>query len=153
MNTRKAGDFALKDIRDLTGYVVIVTGGEHSVQREGLFPNQQPSGNQGVGFATTFHLAKHHARVYLAARSEAKARRAIEDMRRMHSGVDVRFLPLDLQDMNSVKAAATLFLQQESRLDILIHNAAVSAPKVICSHSNGFSLDHGSSFRAYEGRL
>lgn len=40
--------------------------------------------------------------------------------------LDLRFLQLDLQNLNSVKAAAVAFKQKEQRLDILINNAGVS---------------------------
>jgi NAD(P)-dependent dehydrogenase (short-subunit alcohol dehydrogenase family) len=46
-------------------------------------------------------------------------------MQRTQPSLDVRFLKLDLQDLQSVKATATEFLQKESQLDILINNAGV----------------------------
>lgn len=39
--------------------------------------------------------------------------------------LDLHFLQLDLQDLASVKAAATQFTKTENRLDILINNAGV----------------------------
>ena len=82
-------------------------------------------GNAGVGLETTRQLALHGARVYIASRSEARVNEAISKMRQFKSTVDVRFLKLDLQDLQSVKAAVTEFMQKESRLDILINNAGV----------------------------
>lgn len=70
-------------------------------------------------------MAKRRARVYLAARSEIRAKQAIEEMKKVDSSVDVRFLLLDLQSMASVKEAVKEFRRQETQLDILIHNAGV----------------------------
>jgi NAD(P)-dependent dehydrogenase (short-subunit alcohol dehydrogenase family) len=39
--------------------------------------------------------------------------------------LDLRFLQMDLQNLKSVKAAATSFSQREPHLDILINNAGV----------------------------
>ncbi|KAI0640561.1 NAD-P-binding protein [Trametes meyenii] len=99
------------DVPDLKGKVVIVTGG-----------------NAGVGFATVQHLARHGAKVYMAARSEEKARAAIG---RLHSeGLapgkgEVIWLNLDLSDPRDVKKAAEAFMKLEDRLDVLINNAAI----------------------------
>jgi retinol dehydrogenase-14 len=56
--------FSTEDIPDLTGKIAIVTGA-----------------NSGLGYATTVALASHGAHVFLACRSEAKAREAIERAR------------------------------------------------------------------------
>jgi NAD(P)-dependent dehydrogenase (short-subunit alcohol dehydrogenase family) len=39
--------------------------------------------------------------------------------------LDLRFLQMDLQNLQSVKAAANSFRQRETRLDLLINNAGV----------------------------
>jgi retinol dehydrogenase-12 len=40
--------------------------------------------------------------------------------------LDLRILQLDMMDLTSVKAAATRFAAEETRLDILINNAGVT---------------------------
>lgn len=40
--------------------------------------------------------------------------------------LDLHFLKLDLQDLQSVKATAAEFMSKEPRLDLLINNAGVS---------------------------
>jgi NAD(P)-dependent dehydrogenase (short-subunit alcohol dehydrogenase family) len=40
--------------------------------------------------------------------------------------LDLRILQLDMMDLSSVKAAATRFAAEETRLDILINNAGVT---------------------------
>jgi len=126
--------FTEANIPDLRGYVVIVTGGEsfaHPVSPI-LSPetesNISSTGNSGIGYQTSLQLALRHARVYVAGRSEERVNKAIEDMQRIAGSMqlDLRFLQLDLQNLNSVKAAAVAFKQKEQRLDILINNAGVS---------------------------
>ncbi|KAG6991393.1 hypothetical protein G7Y79_00052g087330 [Physcia stellaris] len=112
MPVRKEAQFQCSDVPDLRGYVVIVTGG-----------------NSGIGYETTLQLASRHARVYVAARSEARVKEAFHSMRQSDQAAnyDLRFLSLDLQSFESVRTAAKAFLETESRLDLLINNAGVMA--------------------------
>ncbi|KAI0091332.1 NAD-P-binding protein [Irpex rosettiformis] len=97
-----------KDIPDLTGKVIIVTGG-----------------NAGIGFTAVKHLAKRGAKVYLGARSDDKAKAAIERLTAEGIGSgEVHYLNLDLSDPKLAKAAAEDFLAKETRLDVLVNNAA-----------------------------
>jgi NAD(P)-dependent dehydrogenase (short-subunit alcohol dehydrogenase family) len=100
------------DIPDLSGKVILVTGG-----------------NIGLGRETILQLSKHNpAHIYLAARSKAKAENAIEELRKaVPDGAPISFLHLDLSSFESIKAAAETFLTDSSRLDILINNAGVMA--------------------------
>ncbi|KAH9477403.1 Short-chain dehydrogenase [Psilocybe cubensis] len=99
------------DLVDLKGKVIIVTGG-----------------NRGIGLATVRHLARAGAKVYLAARDESKATGAIAQLE--HEGLgpgngEVIWLKLDLSDPRDAKKGAEEFLKRESRLDILVNNAAL----------------------------
>ncbi|KAI3172904.1 hypothetical protein DTO046C5_3251 [Penicillium roqueforti] len=109
MHSRDA-KFSEKDIPDLSGYVVIVTGG-----------------NSGIGYETAQQFAIKNARVYIAGRSQERVQEAIRQMSQSNvtKQLDLRFLQLDLQDLKSVRAAALRFMTEESRLDILINNAGV----------------------------
>lgn len=102
--------FKEKDIPDLREKVVIVTGG-----------------NSGLGLETVRQLAKHNpAHVYLAARSEERARAAIKELHDTESGLaPIDFLELDLSSFDSIKAAVSEFKAKESRLDILVNNAGI----------------------------
>ena len=82
-------------------------------------------GNTGIGYETTLQLALHHAKVYLAARSEEKARVAIDQIKSIDAIAQVEFLQLDLGSLENVGTAVQNFLQREERLDILICNAGV----------------------------
>ncbi|KAL1653589.1 hypothetical protein SLS61_003735 [Didymella pomorum] len=102
--------FRAENIQDLTGFVVIVTGG-----------------NSGIGYETALHLALHNARVYIASRSAERIGSAIEMMKEFapDRNLDLRVLQLDMMNLASVKAAATRFASEETRLDLLINNAGI----------------------------
>ncbi|KAK2688523.1 hypothetical protein QWA68_012707 [Fusarium oxysporum] len=101
-----------KDIPDLSGKVILVTGG-----------------NTGLGFEVIFQLSKHQPKhIYLAARSEEKANEAIKTLRKKSPNAGpVTFLQLDLGSFASIKAAASTFRSMSDRLDILINNAGIMA--------------------------
>lgn len=82
-------------------------------------------GNSGIGYETTIQLARRGARVYIAARSESRVQGAIKTMQQGPDKVDIRFLKLDLQDLQSIKTTVSDFMQKEDRLDILLNNAGV----------------------------
>jgi NAD(P)-dependent dehydrogenase (short-subunit alcohol dehydrogenase family) len=86
------------------------------------------SGNSGIGYETALHLALHNARVYIASRSADRIGAAIQQMKdgAPDRNLDLRILQLDMMDLSSVKAAATRFAAEETRLDILINNAGVT---------------------------
>ncbi|KAJ5699007.1 hypothetical protein N7462_001012 [Penicillium macrosclerotiorum] len=97
-----------RDITDIEGKTILVTGG-----------------NAGIGKETILRLAKHRpARIYLAARTESKARDAIASIQaQLPSPADIRHIPLDLGSFKSIRAAAAQFQADSDRLDILILNA------------------------------
>ena len=84
-------------------------------------------GNNGIGFETSLQLALKSARVYIAGRSRERVQEAIMKMKESRTyDLDLHFLDLDLQSLQSVKSAAASFLERESQLDLLINNAGVS---------------------------
>ncbi|KAL1881804.1 hypothetical protein Daus18300_000857 [Diaporthe australafricana] len=102
--------FTSSDIPDLSGQVIIVTGG-----------------NVGLGLETIKQLRRNKPKkIYLAARSEEKAETAIDQLEESEpDGSPLCFLKLDVSSFASVKSAAETFLNIESRLDILINNAGI----------------------------
>ncbi|KAH9932785.1 NAD(P)-binding protein [Epithele typhae] len=80
--------WSVDQIPDLTGRVIIVTGG-----------------NAGIGYETCKELLKHDAKVYLAARSKERADAAIARLKQ-DTGKEAIFLPIDLSSLTSVRIAA-----------------------------------------------
>ncbi|KAJ5687270.1 hypothetical protein N7536_009889 [Penicillium majusculum] len=67
----------------------------------------------------------------MASRSKERAESAIQSIVKVEpapkSPGKIKFLHLDLNDLESVKGAATTFAQQESKLDVLWNNAGTGA--------------------------
>ncbi|KAL2813090.1 NAD(P)-binding protein [Aspergillus granulosus] len=129
-----APTFTEQHIPDLTGKVAIVTGS-----------------TSGVGFEAATILYSKNATVYLAARSSEKGAKAIAAIKDSPectgSRGSLRFLSLDPSDLSSIKASAHEVLQRETRLDILIHNAAVMRPPTGAQPScvQGHDLEMGTN--------
>ncbi|OLN83275.1 putative oxidoreductase C736.13-like protein 3 [Colletotrichum chlorophyti] len=101
-----------RDIPDLSGKVILVTGG-----------------NVGLGKETITQLSKHNpAHIYLGARSESKALAAIEDIKKnVPNAAPITFLEIDLASFESIKRAAKEFLSKSQSLHLLINNAGIMA--------------------------
>ncbi|KAJ8591108.1 NAD(P)-binding protein [Rhizopogon salebrosus TDB-379] len=119
--------FRVDDIPDLTGKVIIVTGG-----------------NTGIGKETAKALLAHNAKVYVAARSQEKVEAAIKDLKNS-TGKEAIFLKLDLGDLKSVKAAAEEYLSKETKLDVLFNNAGVMVPPKDLLTMDGYDLQFGTN--------
>ncbi|KAJ7464506.1 NAD-P-binding protein [Mycena latifolia] len=117
--------FTLQDVPDLNGKVIIVTGG-----------------NSGIGFETVKELVVHGAKVYMAARSSAKATEAIESITK-ETGKSPIFLEIDLADLDSVEKAAQTFLENETRLDVLYNSAGIMIPPIDQVTRQGYDLQFG----------
>lgn len=100
--------FAVADIPDLTGCVVVVTGA-----------------NGGLGLQTAGVLAARGAHVVLAARDQAKTARAVERITRTTPDARLSTVPLDLGSLASVGEAAAAILAEVPRVDVLVNNAGV----------------------------
>lgn len=87
-------------------------------------------GASGIGLELVKILYAHNAKVYIAARSEQKASKAIATVETSFpkSNGELVFLHLDLNDLALVKQSAESFLSKESRLDVLWNNAGVMTP-------------------------
>ena len=89
--------FNIDDIPDLTGKVIIVTGG-----------------NAGVGKETVYALLRKNAKVYMASRSRTRAEPAIAELKEK-TGKEAIFLQLDLASLKSVRRAAEEFQRYRLR--------------------------------------
>jgi retinol dehydrogenase 12 len=98
-------------------------------------------GNTGIGRATVSGLAQRGARVYLASRSRAKGEAAVAAIRAATGNDAVFFLPLDLADLDSVRASAAAFLALDEPLHVLVNNAGVAGRRGLTRQ--GFELMFG----------
>ena len=119
-----------KDIPDLEGKVILVTGGktmfsQHVLRHSLTIPNNR-MGNSGIGEATVRALAPHNARcIYLCARRTSTGDRVVNSIHEEYPNVKIEVLELDLSSFDSIKSFAAKF--DHDRLDILFLNAGVGA--------------------------
>ncbi|RAK95161.1 oxidoreductase, short-chain dehydrogenase/reductase family [Aspergillus ibericus CBS 121593] len=100
-----------RDIPDLTGKTILVTGG-----------------NIGLGKACVLEYARHHPdHIWLAARNLTKAQAAADEIKEQVPDAPIRLLELDLTSFDSIKRAAQEFAGSSQRLDILMLNAGIMA--------------------------
>lgn len=87
-------------------------------------------GNSGIGLETVRALLKKGAKVYIAARNEAKARNEIAKLlhdNTTHGGA-VDFLHLDLASFRSIEQFVRELQRREQRIDLLFNNAGLVMP-------------------------
>ncbi|PCH41884.1 hypothetical protein WOLCODRAFT_72344 [Wolfiporia cocos MD-104 SS10] len=94
--------FSTDQIPDLSGQVMIVTGGNVGIGKETIKIGQR--GHQA--------LLEHNAKVYMASRSKDKAETAIREFKEQ-MGKEAIFLELDLSSLVSARKAAEEFLRYE----------------------------------------
>ena len=81
-------------------------------------------GNTGLGKELVRQLAKRGAHVYMASRTESRAKDAIAELTKEEpdiakKGGSITFLKLDLADLATCQSAAKEVLTKEKRLDVL----------------------------------
>ncbi|KAE8347865.1 hypothetical protein BDV24DRAFT_2284 [Aspergillus arachidicola] len=118
-----------KDIPDLGGKVIVVTGG-----------------NNGLGKETIKQLAKHNpTKIYMGARSKAKASAAIAELKQQVPSANIIYLEIDLASFSSIKRAAAAFLAENNRLHILVNNAGVFATPPGLTE-DGYEVQFGTNY-------
>src|SRR5215468_3253463 len=80
-------------------------------------------GNKGIGYETCLQLAKQGITVLLGARDQERGKEAVEKLKK--SGVNARFVHVDLESPRTFEAAAGLIEREYGKLDILVNNAGV----------------------------
>ncbi|KAI5897788.1 NAD(P)-binding protein [Schizophyllum commune H4-8] len=98
---------------DLTGTVALVTGAN------------SPG---GIGFNIAQQLSNKGAKVYIGARTAEKAQAGIDTLKKANPNAEVLPFVAEIADLKQVREAAAKMLETEDRLDILVNNAAMSAP-------------------------
>ena len=82
-------------------------------------------GNSGVGKATATALAAAGARTVITARSEARGRQALADIRRTSGSDHVELVVFDLADLASVRRGAADLLDRCDDIHVLVNNAGL----------------------------
>ncbi|KAI0730702.1 NAD(P)-binding protein [Earliella scabrosa] len=119
--------FTPDQIPDLSGRVMLVTGG-----------------NTGIGKEIIRELLKHNAKVYMAARSREKALATIEELKK-ETGKETHYIHLDLTSLASVRKAAEEFLSKEDALHTLFNNAGVMWCPVADVTADGYDMQFGTN--------
>ncbi|MGI9007491.1 MAG: SDR family oxidoreductase [Streptosporangiaceae bacterium] len=110
--------------RDLDGRTFLVTGAY-----------------AGIGYATALDLARRGGRVHIAGRSRAKGEAAVAAISAATGRDQLRFLPLDLASLASVRAAGEEFRSLNEPLHGLINNAGVGGARG--ATADGFEIHFG----------
>ncbi|KAA1468862.1 NAD-P-binding protein [Dentipellis sp. KUC8613] len=113
-------------VPDLSGKIIIVTGG-----------------NAGLGKETCRILLSKNAKVYLGARSEAKAKAAIDEIKSKTGKTDIHFLQIDLADLASVRKAAEEYQSKEQKLHVLFNNGGTMFSPVDQRTKQGYDGEFG----------
>ena len=103
--------------------------------------------NTGIGRATAAALARQGGRVYVASRSREKGEEAVAGIKSSTGSEAVWFLPLDLADLDSVRACASAFLARGEPLHVLVNNAGVAGRHGLTRQ--GFELTFGVNHLAH----
>lgn len=94
--------------------------------------------NTGIGRVTAEALARRGGHLILAGRSETRTAPVIEAIRRATGNDRVEFLPVDLSDLGSVRAAAAAFLSRGLPLHLLVNNAGLAGVRGVTP--DGFEI-------------
>jgi retinol dehydrogenase-12 len=97
--------------------------------------------NTGIGRATAAGLARQGGRVFVASRSREKGEEAVAGIKASTGNDAVWYLPLDLADLDSVRACASAFLARGEPLHGLVNNAGVVRARGLTKQ--GFELMFG----------
>ncbi|CAI6089580.1 unnamed protein product [Clonostachys chloroleuca] len=120
------------DIPDLSGRVILVTGG-----------------NTGLGKQYSLELCRHNpAQVWLVARNLDKAQAAVAEIQSQVPGAPIEILEIDLSSLSSVEKAAREFQQRCDGLDILMLNAGIiMAP--LGKTQDGYEVHFGTNYMGH----
>jgi NAD(P)-dependent dehydrogenase (short-subunit alcohol dehydrogenase family) len=83
----------------------------------------------GIGFATARRLVAEGATVVIAGRTPARCEAAVGRLRALTKNRDVAWVAADLASPEQVRRMAAEFRRRYDRLDVLINNAGLIAPR------------------------
>jgi NAD(P)-dependent dehydrogenase (short-subunit alcohol dehydrogenase family) len=117
--------YTFDSVPDLDGRTAVVTGA-----------------NGGLGLQTAKVLAAKGAHVVMAVRNQAKAAKAVEEIRAETPEPALELVELDLASQASVKKAAQQILAGHQTIDILVNNAGLMAMPERSSE-DGYEMQFG----------
>jgi len=100
--------WTIENIPDLTGKVILVTGG-----------------NSGLGYESVKAFAENGAEVVLASRSTEKGETAKTQIMKSNPKGKIRVMELDLMDFSSIKEFTREFRGKYDQLNVLLNNAGI----------------------------
>jgi len=124
MNKQK---WTTNNIPDLSGKVIIVTGG-----------------NSGLGYESVKAFATNGAIVVMACRDLEKGLAAKNDIMNNGNGGIIDVLELDLMDLSSITSFVNDFKREYDRLDVLLNNAGIMTSPYFLT-KDGFEAQLGTN--------
>ncbi len=117
----------LANIPDLSGKIIVVTGG-----------------NSGLGYESSKAFTSKGAEVVLASRSTEKGEQARAEILKAIPGGNIKVMQLDLGDLESVSNFASAFKNSYQKLDVLLNNAGIMMTPYFTT-KNGFEGQLGTN--------
>lgn len=115
------------NIPDLTGKVIIVTGG-----------------NSGLGYESVKAFAEKGAEVILTSRDLEKGEAAKKQMASSNINGNVKVMQLDLMDKSSIKKFAEDYKKKYDKLDVLLNNAGIMTTPYFLT-KDGYEAQNGTN--------
>ena len=101
-------NWTTENIPDMSGKVIIITGA-----------------NSGIGYESARELSRKGAEVVFASRNQTKAKDAMARIWNTNPDAQMKFIELDLANLDSIQNFAEQFNLAYKRLDILLNNAGI----------------------------
>ncbi len=120
-------NWTVNNIPDLTGKIIIITGA-----------------NSGIGYEAAREMSRKGAEVIVASRDELKAETAILKIKQEIPDAKLKFMELNLANLDSVRKFAAEFNLNYNRLDILLNNAGIMMVPY-GQTEDGFELQFGTN--------
>jgi len=86
-------------------------------------------GTSGIGKSMVFALAEQGYEVHFIGSSPDKGQKMERELQRLYPESHPSFYPLDLSDFKAIERFSQKFLENHSRLNLLVHTAGVLLPE------------------------